>query len=245
MRIEFKTLACMLVGIFLTAGCAAGPNGSGNGTSTSAGTTAGAANGGAAGPHTITFHMSVNPSGQIDRSGNGYYIFLLNANDQPIEVTDLDTFTDMVRFDGVNFQWYHRIEEAPSPGFFLTFISDLNDSGSVSGDQTSLQVTFNVGDASSPFNTFINTNQFTAHAITTDATNGAIRGRVLDFFGPGPDLNNNESYTVFADKLLGAVNPLPANFPVDPLNDFIIYPDLASNFPYVNFDLADFDITTQ
>lgn len=237
MHQTIKVLLCAALAAAVTAGCASGPGGPGSG---GAGLPPGTAP-----QHLVTFQMTINPSGTIDRSGRGYYVFLLNANGDPIEVSNLDTFTDMVRFDGTNFSWFHRVEGVPAPGFFLVFTSNVNDNARISGDQRSLQVTFNDGDASNPFNQFILGERFTAHALTSDSLNSAVRGRIIDTIGQGPSLDGNENFTLTVDKLVGAVSPLPPNFPTDAANDFITYPDLPPDFPYVNFDITSFDVTEQ
>ncbi|MHB2017247.1 MAG: hypothetical protein ACYCW6_09905 [Candidatus Xenobia bacterium] len=227
-----RVLLCALMLAFIGTGCAAGPS-------------VGSTGGSLSGTNLMTFTLSVNPSGVIDTAGNGYYCILFNTNGDPIEVTDLDTFTDMVRFDGFNFSWYHRQELVPAPGFLLNFIANVNDNGRLLSDGSTLQLTFNAGDQTSPFNQFLVGTRFTCHVCTTDATGGAVRGRVLDCLGPGPSLDNNSAFTVTADKILGPISPLPVGFPNDELNDFIIEPDLPPDFPYLNFDINTFDVTVQ
>ena len=104
-----------------------------------------------------------------------------------------------------------------------------------------MYINFRVGDSTNALNQFVPGAQFTCDAMTTDR-NG-ILGRVIDTMGPGPSLSNDTLYTVYANKQVGAVHPLPPSYPEDPLNDWITQPDLSSTFPYVNYDLQSFTVS--
>ena len=188
----------------------------------------------------LHFRLSVNPSGTIDRSGKGYYVVLLNAKGEEIEVTNTDTFTDFIRYDGVNFDWYTRQANQPNPGWTFALAGSLNTEGTVSTDGNSIDVTFNLAEASSLLHQYIVTRRFTAHALTTDTDQDAILGRVIDFMGDS--LDGCSLQTVVVDKLLGATRPYPTFYPNDRLNDWITHSDLDSNFPYVNFDIDTLEI---
>lgn len=216
------------------AGCASGPSGD----SASAGLDAG-------GARFLHFIVSVNPNGVVDRTGRGYYAILINSQGEPIEVTDLDTFTDFIRFDGTNWDWYHRQANQPNPGFTFVQAGSLNASGSISSDHKQFRVILDVGESTNFINQFVVTNRFTAHCVTSDNFQNAILGRVLDTMGPGPGLGSNNQQTVEVQKGAGAVQPWPSYYPDDPLNDWITRDDLTPDYPYTNFDIAKFEIVAQ
>lgn len=188
----------------------------------------------------LHFRLSVNPSGTIDRSGKGYYVILLNSKGEEIEVTNVDTFTDFIRYDGVNFDWYTRQANQPNPGWTVALAGSLNTEGSVSTDGNSIDVTFNLAESSSLLHQYIVSRRFTAHAMTTDTYHDAILGRVIDVMGDS--LDGNALQTVMVDQLLGATKPYPTYYPNDRLSDWISHSDLDSNFPYVNFDINTLEI---
>ena len=189
----------------------------------------------------IHFKLSVNPSGSIDRSGSGYYVILLNAKGEEIEVTDTDTFTDFIKYDGVNFDWYTRQANQPNPGWTFAMAGSLNTEGSVSSDGRSIDIAFNLADSGSMLSQYIVSRKFTAHAITTDTYQDSVLGRVIDVMGDS--LNGNSLQTVLVSKLKGAVEPFPTYYPNDRLNDWITHSDLDTQFPYVNYDIDKLEIT--
>ncbi|MCR5661033.1 MAG: hypothetical protein K6G50_02760 [bacterium] len=191
--------------------------------------------------HLLTFTVTVNSNGVIDQTGNGYYAILLNSQGNAIEVTDLDTFTDIIRYDGINFDWYTRQANLPNPGFTFTHVGSLNHSSSISSDGTQLQVVIDLSDSTNYLSQHISADKFTAHLMTTDNYESAILGRVLDTMGES--ISSNSLQTVLVDKLLGAIEPFPTYYPDDPLNDWITRNDLDPDFPYTNFDIARFEIT--
>lgn len=233
----------------IVAGCASGPGGAtsvsatpvapnASGGSTSVSGSAGAAS---ASPRLIQFALTVNDEGEFD-SVNGYYAIAVNAFNQPIDVSNNETFSDFMVYDGVNTLWYHR-QTIPSQSLFnFVPVALINQDVSFSDDRHTMLITFSLSDATSPLSQFVGTT-FTADAFTTDR-NG-ILGRVLDTMGPGPSLDNDTQYTYFCDKQLGVVNPVPNNFPNDRLNDWITQPDLGAAFPYVNFDIKRFEVTVR
>ena len=228
-------LLCALLAASLgAAGCASGPSDG----SAKSGVPAG-------GARFLHFIVSVNPNGVVDRTGRGYYAILLNAQGEPIEVTDLDTFTDFIRFDGTNTDWYHRQANQPNPGFTFVQAGSLNAASSLSADGRQLRVILDVGESTNFLNQFVVTNRFTAHLVTTDNYQNSILGRVLDTLGPGPGLGSNSQQTLEVQKGAGAVQPLPASYPGDPLNDWITRDDLQPDYPYTNFDIASFEVVAQ
>ena len=189
----------------------------------------------------LHFKLSVNPRGTIDRSGQGCYVILLNARGEEIEVTDNDTFTDFIKYDGINFDWYTRQANQPNPGWTFAMAGSLNTEGSVASDGSSFEVTFNLADSSSLLSQYIVSRSFTAHAVTTDTFQDAILGRIIDVMGES--LDGNALQTVLVNKLSGAVQPFPTFYPSDRLNDWITHADLDTGFPYVNYDIDTLEIT--
>ncbi len=193
----------------------------------------------------LAFRIGINPNGNIDRTGRGTYAILLNAQGTPIEVTDLDTFTDFIRFDGQNFDWYHRLSEVPAPGFTFAQVGPLSGQAQVSPDGKSLEILLDLDDPNSFINQFIPAETFTAHVVTTDTIGGAFLGRIIDTLGQGPNINANSLQTVTVRKGLGAVEPKPQSYPFDPLGDTVLHSDLGADFPYENFDISLFEITAR
>jgi len=195
------------------------------------------------GPTLIQFSLSMNPEGVFD-STNGYYIICFNSFDTPIDVSNTETFTDFIEYDGTSAIWWHRQTLSSSNQFFYLPASPVNQDVSFSGDRHTMNITFSIHDQTNPLNTFIATNQFTADAVTTDR-NGII-GAVIDTMGPNfsgeSSLDNDTLYSYFCDKTLGVVNPAPPNYPDDPQNDWITQ-NGNSSFPYINFDIASFTVT--
>lgn len=190
----------------------------------------------------LHFRLCVNPNGHIDQNFNGNYAFLLNSQGEAIEVTDVDTFTDIIRFDGINFEWYTRQANLPNPGFTFTLAGGLNSSSYIHSDGTAIEVVVDLTDSTSFLDQYIASDRFTTHAITTDTYNGSILGRVIDTMGSGID--GNSLQTLMVDKFSGAINPLPSYYPDDLLNDWLTRDDLADDFPYTNFDIASFEVFT-
>lgn len=199
----------------------------------------------ATGRRLLEFRLAVNPNGQIDRTGRGIYAILLNAQGTPIEATDLDTFTDIIRFDGHNFDWYHRLSEVPNPGFNFAQVGPLSGQSMVMPDGKSLQIIVDMGDPTSFINQFIPAEVFTCHVVTTDTVGGAFLGRLLDTQGQGPNIDSNSLQTVTVRRGEGAIQPIPQSYPFDPLNDTVIHGDLGSDFPYANFDIVRFEVTAR
>ncbi|MGI5843726.1 MAG: hypothetical protein ACOX9B_06080 [Candidatus Xenobium sp.] len=222
----------VLLGALGVAGCASGPSEN-------------SVAGGSSGPRFLHFTVTVNPNGVIDRTGQGYYAILINAQGEPIEVTNLDTFTDFIRFDGNNVDWFHRQANMPNPGFTFTQAGSLNAASSVSADRRQWRLVLDVGESTSFLNQFVVANRFTAHLVTTDNYQNSILGRVLDTMGPGPGLASNAQQTLHIQKGMGAVSPLPSYYPDDPLNDWITRDDLPPTLPYTNFDIAKFEVVSQ
>lgn len=212
-------------------GCASGPSASNPNTTQPDGT-----------PALLRLTLRTNPNGRIDSSGRGYYLILLNATGQPIEVTDIDTFTDFLRYDGRSLDFYHRQANIPNPGFNFTLAGSMNNAFAISSDGQSLDITLDPNDPSNLLNQFISANRFTAHVLTTDSFEGAFIGRVLDTLGQGPDINSNSLQTMTLDKGFGIQNPIPQFYPDDPLNDFIVQDGLPADYPYLNFDIAKFEV---
>ena len=186
----------------------------------------------------LAITLTVNPNGMIDTSGRGYYIILFNSFNQAIECTDLDTFSDFVRFDGLNWAWFHRQARAPRPGFQFFQATNLNSASRIQPDMRSIEVIFDMAESTNVLNQFITTNTFTMHALTSDNYRQGLIGRPLDTLGQGPDLGKNSLQTIRLNKGQGIIPPFPQFYPSDPLNDVKQHADLPSDFPYANFDLS-------
>ena len=193
----------------------------------------------------LAFTLQVNPNGVIDTSGRGYYIFLINAFGQQIEVTDLDSFTDFVRFDGRNFDWFHRQASLPRPGFQFFQAANINVSGRIGSDRRTLEVIFDLGESTNVLNQFVTQPNFAVHVLTCDNYRGAIIGRPIDTLGQGPDFQKNSLQTLRVRSGEGATVPLPQSYPLDALGDFLVHPELPVDFPYNNFDIARFEVTAR
>lgn len=207
--------------IIMISGCASGPA-SGNVTKN------------------IRFTIKVSDAGEIDTSGRGYYVLLLNSLSEPIEVTNFETFTDFVRYDGINFTWYHRQGNVPSPGYTWVNAGNINSSASIAGGGKSIVLRMNVQDSSFIFNQYMQSARFTCHVLTTDSSNSLI-GRALDTLGQGPSISGNSLYTVGFDKNTGIMDPLPPGYPSDPIGDVDEKPDLEG-FPYDSYDIDSFTV---
>lgn len=218
----FALIPVLLLLTFWFPGCASGPSSSTSGSGV------------------LRFTLEVSQDGQIDTSGRGYYAIMLNANSEAIEVTNFETFTDFIRFDGTNFQWFHRQGNVPSPGYTWVNGGSLNSESLIGSDGHSIIVRLNLGDSSSLFNQYIQSRRFTAHVLTTDSSNSLL-GRSLDTLGQGPSISGNALYTVYFDRLTGIVNPVPPGYPGDPIGDYEEKPDLT-NFPYASYDIESFQI---
>ncbi|MEW6278571.1 MAG: hypothetical protein AB1758_08125 [Candidatus Eremiobacterota bacterium] len=219
-------------GVLFGAGCASGPSAENPVTAATQpdGT-----------PALLSFTLRVNPNGAVDTSGRGYYVVLFNAMGDPIEVTDVDTFTDFMRFDGRSLDWFHRQANLPNPGFSFVQVGSLNQSWRIS-DAQSLTIVLDNNDPNNLLNQFITAQRFSAHLATTDNFQGANIGRILDTLGQGPGIDANSLQTVQLDKVAGALNPLPQFFPDDPINDWIARDDLGADFPFPNFDVVKFEV---
>lgn len=189
----------------------------------------------------LCFTLTVNPNGRIDTEGNGLYAILLNSIGNPIEVTDSDTFTDFIRFDGINFDWYTRQANLPNAGFTFNQVGSLNPDSSISSDGRSINIFLDTCDSNTYLNQYIVNSNFSAQVVTTDNKSNDYLGRVIDFMGD--NLNSNSSYTLTIDKLYGIVSPIPSIYPNDYLNDWIPHNDLDPAFPYANFDIATFEVS--
>lgn len=197
------------------------------------------------GKRLLVFTMTVNPNGSVDRSGRGIYAVLLNAQGTPIEATDIDTFTDFIRFDGQNFDWYHRLAEVPNPGFTFVQVGSLSGQAQVTSDGKSIEMVVDIGESTSFINQFIPSPSFTTHVVTTDAAGGQFLGRLIDTLGQGPNIDSNSLQTVTVRRGEGATQPIPQSYPFDPLGDFVIHDDLGPEFPYANFDIVRFEVTAR
>ncbi|MCL5774540.1 MAG: hypothetical protein M1536_09250 [Firmicutes bacterium] len=189
----------------------------------------------------LAFTLTVNRAGVIDRSGIGYYAILFNSRNEPIDVTiddpNTSTYTDKIIFNGVNFLWYHRQENVPPPGYTWFPAGSVNNNGSVSSDGRSLIIKFNINDSSTLLAQYLQSSNFTVHVVTLDN-----QGRPLDTIGP--TLDNSIQYTMKVNKLTGYITGDPI-YPNDNENDYVTRPDLPADYPYKNFDIVTFQITTQ
>lgn len=190
----------------------------------------------------LAITLSINPNGVIDTSGRGYYIILFNSFNQPIECTDLDTFSDFIRFDGLNWQWYHRQARLPRPGFQFFQAANLNYAGRIQPDNRSIEIVIDLNDPTNVLNQFILGNSFTVHALTSDNYRQGLIGRPLDTLGQGPDILKNSLQTVRVTKTNGSVPPFPQFYPSDPLNDWKTHADIGADYPYPNFDISRLEV---
>lgn len=236
-----KNLSLALL-VFILSCASAGDSGANRAADDPLGT---GANVGSIGRRLLNFRLTVNPNGQVDRTGRGTYAILLNAQGTPIEATDLDTFTDFIRFDGQNFDWFHRLGVVGNPGFTFGQVGPLSGQAQVSPDGKTISIFVDVGESTSFINQFIPGEVFTAHAITTDTAGGSFLGRLLDTLGQGPNINSNSLQTVTVRKGEGATQPTAQSYPFDPLIDTVTHSDLGGDFPYANFDIVRFEVTAQ
>ena len=190
----------------------------------------------------LAITLTVNPNGIIDTSGRGYYCILFNSFNQPIECTDLDTFSDFVRFDGLNTTWYHRQARLPRPGFQFFSAANLNFFSRIQPDMRSLEIIFDLGEPTNVLNQFLISPNFTVHALTCDNYRQGLIGRPLDTLGQGLDLGKNTLQTIRVQKRQGSVPPFPQFYPSDPLDDWKTHSDLPADFPYQNFDISRLEV---
>jgi hypothetical protein len=176
----------------------------------------------------------------IDTTGRGYYAILFNNFAEQIEVTNYETFTDFIRYDGFNFTWFHRQGNVPAPGYTWVAAGNMNAVSSLSSDGTSIIIRIDLGNNANLFNQFITTQRFTMHALTTDSNNHLL-GRVIDTLGPGPSVEANSLNTIKFDIFTGIISPVPAGYPGDPVGDYDIKPDMP-DFPYQNYDIEFFSV---
>lgn len=191
------------------------------------------------GPTFVQFALTINPAGSFD-SVNGFYNICFNSFDTAIDVSNTETFTDFIQYDGTNLIWYNRKTLGDGTIFQFFPVAQINQDLSFSEDRRTMIVTFDRREITNPFNQFIATNLFTANALTTDRQ--GVLGAVIDTMGQGPDLVHDTLFTYFCDKTRGVINPVPPNFPDDPLNDTIVQGQ-GGNFPFVNFDISRFEVT--
>lgn len=198
--------------------------------------------GGTTSQRLLSFSLTVDGPGDINTSGQGRYAVLLNAEALPIEATDSDTFTDMLVYDGHFLRWYHR-QIGATGGGVANFIpvATLNDNYTIADEGKTLRILIDIDNAQHPMAQFIPSNRFTAHALTTTNISGTYLGTTIDALGQGPSLASNSAATITIDKNIGAVPPLPADYPVDPVGDFVTH-DLSAGFPYSDFDITLFRV---
>lgn len=190
---------------------------------------------------TLILTLTVDQRGEIDTWGRGYYAILFNGFSEEIEVTNYETFTDFIRYDGFNFTWYHRQGNVPSPGYTWVDAGNMNDDGLISSDGNSIIIRIDLNDRTSLLNQYIESRRFTIHAVTTDKSDNLL-GRAIDTLGRGPSFGGNSLYTLFFDKSTGLLSPLPSGYPMDPVGDYSVKPQLGSDFPYENFDIESFTV---
>lgn len=182
--------------------------------------------------------LKISEYGNIDTQSYGYYAILFNSLSEPIEVTNYETFTDFIRYDGANFIWFHRQGNVPSPGYTWVNAGTINSSASISSDGSSIVIRIPLKDDTHPFNRYIESNRFTSHVLTTDASNSLL-GKAIDTLGTGPSFSGNTEYTIFFDKTSGILEPVPPNYPEDPVGDYKTL-DGQPNFPYDDYDIEKF-----
>lgn len=190
--------------------------------------------------HYLSFAITVNPNGQIDRSGKGLYFILLNNNPgELINATDNRTFTDFICFNGINTTWYHRRTDPVNPTFFIWEQAGIiNTNCYISPDNKQLTVNFNTFDQTVFLNQYITQNNFTAHVVTTN-DNSRFK---FDTLGQGPDMVNNSINSLRVNKLIGVIPPTPSFYPADPVDDTAKSDKLPKDFPYENFDIIKFEV---
>ena len=94
----------------------------------------------------LRFTVKISDAGQIDTLSNGFYAILLNSFSEPIDVTNYETFTDFIRFDGVNFRWFHRQGNVPSPGYTWVDGGSMNTDAAITDDGKSIIISVDLGD---------------------------------------------------------------------------------------------------
>jgi hypothetical protein len=165
---------------------------------------------------------------------------LFNSRFEPVEVTNFETFTDFVRFDGMNFTWYHRQGNVPSPGYTWVEGGNVNAGSGISSDGKSIVMRMNIKDSNFVFNQYIEAQRFSVHAVTTDSSNSLL-GRLIDTLGQGPSISGNSLHTIYFDRGTGIVSPTPPGYPGDPLRDYDVKGDLG-DFPYDSYDIESFTV---
>ena len=208
--------------VFIYSGCASGPDEKGN-------------------KSYLTLNLAVNERGEIDTEDNGYYAILFNSFAEEIEVTNYETFTDFIRFDGYNFTWYHRQGNVPSPGYTWIDAGNMNAESSISSGGSSILIKIDLNDSTNLFNQYIESKRFCVHAVTTDQ-DSSLLGQAIDTLGPGPAIDGNSLYSIYFDKLTGILDPEPPLYPSDPLDDYIERASNKDSFPYENFDIERFTV---
>ncbi|MCL5038040.1 MAG: hypothetical protein M1269_13150 [Chloroflexi bacterium] len=196
-------------------------------------------------PRFLVITFAVNDRGHIDIDGNGFYVILFNNNGNPIEVTNPDTYTDFIRFDGFNFEWFHRRDNIPPPGYTWIAAGNLNRLAHISSDEREFKILLDLENPNMQFLRYITNNRFTIHGMTCTLEGSSILGKVLDFEGIGPGLDQNDLNTIQVNRFTGALQPLPPFYPSDPLNDITKHEGLGEGFPYDNFDIRIFEISVQ
>lgn len=188
----------------------------------------------------LTFKLTVNPSGEINRKSQGFYFILFNSDSrQLINATDNRTCTDFICFNGINFTWYHRRTDPIDPIYFIWEPAGLvNSYAYFSPDNKQIIIRFDTADPSIFINQYLTGTDFAVHVVTTDSTSRLK----IDALGPGPDLSNNSIFTIKASKEQGVIFPVHSFYPFDLLDDTQDFKKLSDNFPYNDFDIASFEI---
>lgn len=185
--------------------------------------------------------FSLSVKGEL--KGNVYYCILLNSEGNKIQVDDIATFTDVIRYhhpsdsSPAGFVWYHKTNPSDN---VLTYITELDIYASISEDKKTITYTFPLDDRSLPFNNYL-PELFSAQCLVAN-TNGGEIGQYIDAMGP--NLSASTVYTVVAEKTKGPVTAyLPAGYPNDGVGDY--EPStIPAGMPPENADITSFRIYT-
>ena len=183
--------------------------------------------------------LSLSVKGEL--KGNVYYCILLNSEGNKIQVDDIATFTDVIRYHHASdmspsgFVWYHKANPTDN---VLTYITELDTYASISDDGSTITYTFPLDDKTLPFNNYL-PELFTAQCLVAN-TNGGEIGQYIDTLGP--NLSSSTVYTVSVEKTKGPVSAtLPAGYPNDGIGDFESS-TIPAGMPQENADITSFRI---
>ena len=198
--------------------------------------------------------MILTVKGEIDTTGNGYYIIFFNSTvddadpwGYPIDAADTGalTATDFLKYagDGLTFEWWHKRLLPPS-SYQWEKVTSVSGYCTITPDKKKLIFQVNVNDNSIFFSQWITYSRFSANVVTTD-NNATLIGTAIDTLG-GPGITGNSAYTLYIDKYAGIKQPLPGWYPLDYEGaDDLNHPSGFPPVKYPDFDIYSFEVFTQ